>query len=179
MINIVVAFFAMMAIVAASNFLVQFPINDWLTWGALPYPLSFFLTELTNKQYGAKVARKIVFAGFGAAIFCSLLIASPKIACGSATAFLVAQLLDIAVFNRFRQASWWQAPLFASAAASLIDTIIFWTIAFWGENLPVITWALGDFSIKLLLDAALLSPFRFLLTTPKNRGTYTTRGLKL
>lgn len=168
MISIGMAFFAMMAIVAAANFLVQFPINDWLTWGALPYPLSFFVTELTNRQYGPKVARKIVFAGFGAAILFSLLIAPPKIACGSATAFLVAQLLDIAVFNKFRQASWWQAPLFASAAASFIDTIIFWTIAFWGEDLPVVTWALGDFSIKLLLDTALLSPFRFFLKGAKN-----------
>jgi len=155
------SFLAMILIVSASNYLVLFPINEWLTYGAFTYPVSFLITELTNRFYGPKKARQVVYAGFAVALLFSIWLATPKIACGSGLAFLVSQLLDILVFNKLRQATWWQAPLFSSLLASMIDTMIFWTIAFWGENVPIFTWALGDFSIKLVMDLAMLTPFRF------------------
>lgn len=156
-------FLSMTAIVAASNYLVQFPINDWLTWGAISYPASFLVTELTNRFHGPKIARKVVYVGFLLAAFLSAWLAPPKIALASALAFLVSQLLDISVFYRFRQASWWQAPFFASFLASALDTAVFWSIAFWGEPVPVLTLAAGDFAVKILVDLLLLLPFRLAL----------------
>jgi queuosine precursor transporter len=158
----IAAFLAMIAIVALSNYLVQFPINDWLTWGALPYPISFLVTELTNRFYGTKAARQVAYAGFIWGVVLSIWTATPKIAFASGSAFLASQLLDILVFNRLRQGPWWYAPFFASFFASVLDTCIFWNIAFWGEAVPLFTWALGDFLVKLGLDIALLTPFRFL-----------------
>lgn len=154
------AFLAMIMVVATSNYLVQFPINDWLTWGALPYPISFLVTELTNRFYGPKTARHVVYAGFILATLLSVWLANPKIAFASGSAFLISQLLDIFIFNRLRQATWWYAPFFASFLASVVDTIVFWNMAFWRESVPLLTWALGDFSIKFLMDAAMLIPFR-------------------
>lgn len=154
------AFLAMIVIVAASNYFVQFPINDWLTWGAFLYPVSFLVTELTNRFYGSVIARKVVYAGFAVAVVISIWLATPRIAFASGIAFLVSQLLDIYVFNRFRQSSWWMAPFFASFSASICDTILFWGIAFWGEHVPFFTWALGDFLVKLALDILMLTPFR-------------------
>ena len=153
-------FLSMILVVAASNFLVLFPINDWLTWGAFPYPISLLITELANRQYGPQQARKIAYVGFAVGVVLSILLATPKIAFASGSAFLCSQLLDISIFNRFRRAAWWCAPIFASFSASLVDASIFWTMAFWGENLPVLTWAIGDTSVKLMLDVALLTPFR-------------------
>lgn len=153
-------FLAMTALVAASNALVLFPINDWLTWGAFPYPATFLVTELTNRFYGPRVARSVVIVGFIWGLLLSVWLATPKIALASGSAFLIAQLLDISVFNRFRQASWWYAPLLASIAASLVDATIFWNIAFWGEEVPLLSWAIGDTSVKLLMDVAMLMPFR-------------------
>jgi uncharacterized PurR-regulated membrane protein YhhQ (DUF165 family) len=150
----------MTIIVMASNVLVMFPINDWLTWGAFTYPLSFFVTELTNRSFGPAKAKEVVYVGFALAVILSIGLATPKIAFASGAAFLVAQLLDIHVFNRFRQSLWWKAPLFASIAASLIDAFIFWNIAFFGEDVPLLTWAIGDTSVKLLIDVAMLTPFR-------------------
>ena len=158
--HIAAAFFAMIAIVSASNYLVQFPINDWLTWGALTYPICFFITEVTNRFHGAKVARRVVYAGFAIAVIFSVWLSTPRIAFASGTAFLMSQLLDISVFNRFRQASWWSAPLFASLSASAVDAGLFWNLAFWGEPVPFFTWAVGDFFVKCVLDIAMLSPFR-------------------
>jgi queuosine precursor transporter len=155
------AFLAMMMIVSASNYLVQFPINDWLTFGAFTYPFSFLVTELTNRFYGPKLARQVVYVGFSLAVLLSAWLATPKIAFASGSAFLVSQLLDIFVFNRFRQSTWWYAPFFSSLSASIIDTALFWNIAFWGEQVPLLTWVLGDFGVKLLFDVALLTPFRF------------------
>lgn len=151
---------AMMIIVALSNYLVQFPINDWLTYGAFSYPMSFLVTELTNRTYGPRVARRVVYAGFILAVMLSIWIATPKIALASGSAFLVAQLLDIFVFNRMRQMSWWYAPFFASLAASAIDTGLFWTIAFWGEDIPLWSWMAGDFGVKISIDIVMLMPFR-------------------
>ncbi len=150
----------MAAVVAASNYLVLFPINDWLTWGTFTYPISFLITELTNRQHGPKSARKVVYVGFAIGVLLSILFATPKIAFASWSAFLCSQMLDIFVFNKFRSAAWWCAPFFASFSASLVDATIFWNTAFWGENVPLLTWAIGDTSVKLLLDVAMLTPFR-------------------
>lgn len=157
------AYIYMVSIVSLTNYLVLFPINDWLTCGAFAYPISFLITELTNRFYGAKAARKVVYVGFllGAAL--SAWLATPRIALGSATAFLVGQMLDIFIFSRFRQAAWWYAPLCASALATTIDSTIFWTLAFWGENLPIVTWAAGDLCVKLTLDLFMLMPFRWMI----------------
>lgn len=160
MLTIPNAFVAMIAIVVASNYLVQFPINEWLTWGALPYPITFLVTELTNRIYGPKKARQVVYIGFAVAVVLSVWLSTPKIAFASGFAFLVSQLLDIYVFSILRQNSWWIAPFFSSVLASLVDAFCFWNIAFWGENVPLLTWAIGDTSIKLLVDVAMLTPFR-------------------
>lgn len=154
------AFLAMTLIVVASNYLVMFPINDWLTWGAFPYPISLLVTELTNRQYGPKKARTVAYWGFFLAVFVSIWLATPKIALASGAAFLVSQLLDISLFNRLRQASWWVAPMIASFAASLIDAAIFWNLAFFGEDVTLLQWAIGDTLIKLLIDVVMLTPFR-------------------
>lgn len=152
---------AMMIVVALSNYLVTFPINDWLTWAAFTYPISFLVTELTNCFYGPKRARQVVYVGFILAAILSTMIAPLQIAIASVSAFFVSQLLDIAVFNRLRQQQfWWYAPLSASGAASIVDTAIFWTIAFWGEPVPLLTWALGDLLVKFGLDLIMLTPFR-------------------
>lgn len=157
------AFFAMSITVIVSNYLVLFPINDWLTWGAFPYPISLLITELTNSLYGPKKARKVVYVGFLLAVLLSIKLATPKIALASGIAFLTSQFLDIFIFNKLRQAPWWQAPFFASLIASLVDATIFWNIAFWGEDVPLLTWAIGDTSVKLLIDIAMLTPFRLMM----------------
>ena len=108
----------MAIIVTASNFLVQHPISDWLTYGALTYPVAFLVTDLTNRSLGPAAARRVIFAGFAFAVLLSLLLATPRIALASGSAFLVAQLLDIYVFDRLRQRVWWQAPLASSAIGS-------------------------------------------------------------
>jgi queuosine precursor transporter len=151
---------AMMLIVAASNYLVQLPINDWLTWGALTYPLSFLVTDLTTRLSGPARARRVVYVGFGLAVLLSIWLATPRIALASGTAFLVGQLVDIAVFQRLRAGSWWRAPLVSSTVGSSVDTAIFFTLAFAGTGLPFVTWALGDFGVKLALALLFLAPFR-------------------
>lgn len=153
--------FAMIFFVAASNHLVLYPINDWFTWGALTYPATFLVTELITRFHGPKIARKIAFLGFIFAVLCSIWVATPRIAFASGTAFLAAQLLDIFIFVRLRQLSWWCGPLLASFSASFVDSGIFWTLAFYGEPLsPYLTWTIGDFSIKFLIDIILLFPYR-------------------
>lgn len=151
---------AMVLIVIASNYLVQFPINEWLTYGSFPYALSFLINELTNRFHGPKKARQVVYIGFIVGIILSFWLAPPKIAFASGLAFLISQLLDISIFNKLRQSAWWQAPFFASFLASLIDTSIFWSVAFWGEPVPALSWAVGDFFFKLLVDVGMLLPFR-------------------
>ena len=160
MLSIRWAYLAMIFIVASCNYLVQYPINDWLTYGSFTYPFSFLITEITNCLHGPKLARKVVYTGFFVAVLLSIFLATPKIAFASGMAFLISQLLDISTFNQLRQKTWWYAPLFASVSASFIDTFIFWNLAFWGESLPFIKWAISDFSIKLLFDLCLLIPFR-------------------
>lgn len=154
---------AMTVVVTASNVLVAYPINDWLTWGAFSYPVAFLVTDLTNRALGPGAARKVVYAGFVVAVALSLWLADPRIALASGSAFLVAQLLDIAIFDRLRRASWWRAPFVSSTLSSAIDTAIFFALAFAGTGLPWITWALGDYAMKLAMALAMLVPFRALM----------------
>jgi uncharacterized integral membrane protein (TIGR00697 family) len=202
----------MALVVVASNVLVQFPLQgtvgqvalaDILTWGAFTYPFAFLVTDLANRRHGPQAARKIVFVGFMLAIVCSI-VAPPllfryglieyetaadrivRIALASGAAFLFAQLLDIAVFNRLRWQSWWRAPIFGTLAGSVLDTAVFFTIAFSAafafvgpddafalEAAPVlgmlpvdaarwVSWALGDLGVKLVIAAVALVPYRLI-----------------
>ncbi|WP_375594759.1 VUT family protein [Algihabitans albus] len=155
---------AMAVVVTASNILVQYPVNDWITWGAFTYPLAFLVTDLTNRALGPDRARKVVYAGFALAVILSILLADARIALASGTAFLVAQLLDVTIFDRLRRAPWWQAPLASSTLGSATDTALFFSLAFAGTGLPWITWAVGDLGVKLAMALALLIPFRALMT---------------
>lgn len=154
---------AMVAVVALSNYAVQFPINDWLTWGALTYPVAFLVTDLTNRTLGPRAARTVICGGFALAVVLSAWLATPRIAIASGSAFLVAQLLDVAVFNRLRAGAWWRAPLASSTVGSVVDTALFFSIAFAGTGLPWVTWALGDFGVKMAMAGIMLLPFRLLM----------------
>jgi uncharacterized PurR-regulated membrane protein YhhQ (DUF165 family) len=153
----------MVVIVAGSNVAVQYPINDWLTWGALTYPIAFLVTDLTNRRLGPAKARSVAYVGFALAVLLSIVLAGPRIALASGTAFLSAQLLDIMVFDRLRRLPWWQAPLASSGIASLWDTAVFFSLAFAGTGLPWITWAIGDLGAKAAMAGLLLLPFRALM----------------
>nr|WP_166157702.1 VUT family protein [Neochlamydia sp. AcF84]NGY95758.1 hypothetical protein [Neochlamydia sp. AcF84] len=168
MFSIQFAYLAMIAIVTSCNFLVQFPINDWLTWGSFTYPLSFLVTEVNNCLHGPRVAKRVVYVGFMLAFILSIWLSTPKIACASGLAFLISQLLDISIFASMRKRTWWFAPLFASIGASFVDTCIFWSLAFWGEPVPLMNWALSDLSIKILFDFVLLIPFRLAIQKATN-----------
>jgi queuosine precursor transporter len=154
---------AMVAVVAGSNVAVQYPINDWLTWGAFTYPIAFLVTDLTNRRLGPGRARTVAYTGFALAVLLSILLAGPRIALASGTAFLSAQLLDIAVFDRLRRLPWWQAPLASSGLASVWDTAVFFGLAFAGTGLPWMTWAIGDLGAKAAMALLLLLPFRALM----------------
>lgn len=188
---------AMAAVVVASNILVQFLFGQWLTWGAFTYPIAFLVTDVMNRVYGVAAARKVVVAGFVVGVICSLIgtqimgefgpLVTLRIALGSGLAFLTAQLLDVAVFNRLREGAWWRAPLASTLVGSSVDTAIFFTIAFsgaltfieagndvsWaGEVLPLLgmgpeapLWAslaVADWLVKLSLALVALVPFRVL-----------------
>jgi uncharacterized PurR-regulated membrane protein YhhQ (DUF165 family) len=155
---------AMAAIVVVSNIAVQVPINDWLTWGALTYPVSFLVTDLTNRRFGAGATRRVVYVGFAIAVVLSIWAAGIRIAVASGTAFLAAQLLDVLIFDRLRRSTvWWRAPLTSSLSASALDTALFFSLAFAGTGLPWVTWGLGDFGVKVAMAMALLIPFRALM----------------
>ena len=154
---------AMMVVVTGSNIAVQHPINDWLTWGAFTYPVAFLVTDLTNRRYGPRDARRVAYVGFALAVLLSIVLAEPRIALASGTAFLTAQLLDIWVFDRLRRQPWWQAPLASSALASIWDTALFFGLAFAGTGLPWVTWAIGDLGAKAVMALSLLLPFRALM----------------
>ncbi|WP_413203462.1 queuosine precursor transporter [Rhodospirillum sp. A1_3_36] len=155
---------AMTVVVAASNYLVQWPINDWLTWGALTYPVAFLVTDVTNRVHGPAMARKVVYAGFACAVVLSILLASPRIALASGSAFLCAQLMDVFVFNRLRNRVWWLPPFISTILGSVLDTGLFFSLAFAGQNLPWMTWALGDLGVKLAMGLVLVAPFRALVS---------------
>ena len=171
--------FLMGAVVLASNYLVQFPIKYYgleeiLTYGALSYPIAFLITDLANRSFGKIVARKIVYIGFAIGISFTLLFStnftdliSIRIAIGSGTAFLVAQLLDVQIFDKLRKKEWFVAPLTSSLIGSTIDTFIFFSISFYGTGIPWITLSLGDLSVKIFVALMMLIPFRLLLKTLK------------
>lgn len=150
----------MVVLIAASNVLVQYPVNDWLTWGALTYPICFLVTDLTNRAYGPGTARRVVYVGFAVGVLLSVVLATPRIAVASGTAFLVAQLLDVAIFDRLRRGAWWQAPLASSLLASAVDTAAFFALAFAFTPVPWVTLAVGDYGVKVALALLMLIPFR-------------------
>lgn len=186
---------AMAAVVVASNILVQFLFGQWLTWGAFTYPIAFLVTDVMNRVYGVSAARRVVLAGFAVGVVCSLIgtqimgefgpLVTLRIAVGSGLAFLMAQLLDIAIFDRLRAAAWWRAPLASTLIGSSLDTLVFFTVAFssalvflepgndvsWAnEVLPLlgvgpaaplwVSLALADWMVKLTLALVALVPFR-------------------
>lgn len=152
----------MSLVILLSNVLVQFPINRWLTWGAFVYPVGYLITELTNRWAGPSLARRVVWIGFCLAAVLSAIFATPRIALASSTAFIVSQMLDVSVFNRLRRQAWWRAPLVASGAASIIDTFLFFSIAFSATKVAWIPLAFGDLGVKLLMALLLLVPFRLI-----------------
>lgn len=155
---------AMAGIVLLSNVLVQYPLNDWLTWGAFSYPVAYFITDVCNRIFGAAQARRIALIGFVIGLTCSALMAPLRIALASGTAFLVSQLLDVAVFNKLRQASWWKAPFLGSCVASIVDTAIFFSLAFAGTAMSWLHLATGDLGVKLFMAVALLPAYRILIS---------------
>ena len=166
-------------VVLFSNYLVQFPINHYglnelLTYGALSYPIAFLVTDLANRSYGKIVARKIVYIGFVIGISFTLLFStnfadliSVRIAIGSGTAFLVAQLLDVQIFDNLRKKKWYIAPFTSSIIGSTVDTFLFFSISFYATGVSWVTLALGDLAIKILITLLMLIPFRLLLNTLK------------
>ena len=154
---------AMVVIVVSSNILVQYPLSDWLTWGAITYPFSFLVVDLANRYRGPRMARRIVYVGFVVALLLSAWLATPRIAVASGTAFLCAELLDVTIFNRLRRHAWWKPPLVSTLFASVVDTAIFFTLAFAGTDMPWVTLALGDLGVKLAIALFALVPFRVAL----------------
>ena len=171
--------FLMGLVVLASNYLVQFPIKHYgleeiLTYGAFSYPIAFLITDLGNRSFGKIVARKIVYIGFTIGILFTLIFStnftdliSIRIAIGSGTAFLIAQLLDVQIFDQLRQKKWFVAPLTSSLIGSTIDTFLFFFISFYGTGIPWITLSLGDLTVKFFVALIMLIPFRLLLGTLK------------
>ena len=167
------------AVVLASNYLVQFPIQYYgleeiLTYGAFSYPIAFLITDLANRSFGKIVARKIVYIGFAIGISFTLLFStnftdliSIRIAIGSGVAFLIAQLLDVQIFDKLRKKEWFIAPLTSSMVGSAVDTFIFFSISFYGTGIQWITLSLGDLSVKIFVALVMLIPFRLLLKTLK------------
>lgn len=197
--NLVPGILAMAAIVVASNILVQFLLGQWLTFGAFTYPFSFLVTDLTNRFQGPQAARKVVVAGFVVGVICSLVgsqimgefgpLVTFRVAVGSGLAFLMAQLLDIAVFNRYRRDGWWKAPFVSTLFGATLDTAVFFTVAFAGflvflepgndvawanEPLPLlgagpmvplwVSLAFADWLVKLSLAIVALVPFRVIVS---------------
>ena len=166
-------------VVLTSNYLVQFPINYYgleeiLTYGAFSYPVAFLITDLANRSYGKVVARKIVYVGFIIGIIFTLFFStnfadliSVRIAIGSGTAFMVAQLLDVQIFDYLRKKKWFVAPLTSSLIGSTVDTFLFFSISFYATGIPWVTLSLGDLAVKIFVALAMLIPFRLLLGTFK------------
>ena len=166
----------MACVVALSNYLVQFPIKYFnlehlLTYGALSYPIAFLITDLSNRRYGKNIAKKIVGIGFLLGVFLTLYFStnysdliSIRIAIGSGSAFLVAQLIDVHVFDKLRKKAWYLAPLTSSLVGSGIDTFLFFSISFYGTGINWVTLSIGDFIIKIFVALIMLVPFRLLLS---------------
>jgi queuosine precursor transporter len=189
---------AMAAVVVASNVLVQYPfghfgLQDLLTWGAFTYPIAFLVNDLTNRRFGKEAARKVVYAGFAIAVVLSVWFATPRIAIASGSAFLVAQLLDTQIFDRLRHDAWWKPPLVSTVIGSIVDTILFFSLAFaatfafldtglgmedgslgfavpffFGTEVPLwMSLAFGDFCVKMLVGLVMLAPYGALLSVLK------------
>ena len=167
--------FLMASVVALSNYLVQFPINyfgleNLLTYGAFSYPIAFLITDLSNRRYGKNIAKKIVYLGFALGIFLTFYFStnysdliSIRIAIGSGTAFLIAQLIDVHIFDKLRKKIWFLAPLASSLVGSSIDTFLFFSISFYGTEVNWVTLSFGDLSVKIFVALVMLIPFRLLL----------------
>ena len=168
--------FSMALVVALSNYLVQFPVNyiglhDIFTYGAFSYPVAFLITDLANRKYGKAVAKRIVYIGFVLGVALTLYFStdfsnliSKRIAIGSGSAFLIAQLLDVQVFDSLRKKVWFVAPLISSLIGSSIDTFLFFSIAFYGTGVNWVTLSLGDLFVKIFVALLMLIPFRILLS---------------
>ena len=168
--------FSMALVVALSNYLVQFPVNynglqDLLTYGAFSYPVAFLITDLSNRRYGKNTAKKIVYWGFVLGVILTFYFStnysdliSIRIAIGSGTAFLVAQLIDVNIFDRLRKKIWFAAPLTSSLVGSSIDTFLFFSISFYGTGINWVTLSFGDLFVKIFVALAMLIPFRLLLS---------------
>ncbi|QCO57509.1 VUT family protein (plasmid) [Pseudorhodobacter turbinis] len=204
--NLIPGVLAMAAIVVASNILVQYLFGQWLTWGAFTYPFAFLVTDLMNRIYGAAAARRVVLVGFGVGLLCSFIgtqimgefgpLVTLRIAIASGTAFLTAQLLDVAIFDRLRNGAWWRAPMVSTLVGATVDTTIFFTIAFstwliWLEPGNDISWAsealpllglgpaaplwvslaVADWGVKLSLSVIALIPFRIIVQRLSPKST--------
>jgi len=175
--------FLMASVVAISNYLVQFPINYFgleslLTYGAFSYPVAFLITDLSNRRYGKSIAKKIVYSGFALGVFLTLYFStnysdliSIRIAIGSGTAFLVAQLIDVHIFDKLRKKMWFIAPLMSSLIGSSIDTFLFFSISFYGTGINWVILSFGDLLVKIFVALAMLIPFRILLSHIKEIST--------
>ncbi len=165
--------FLMGAVVLLSNYLVQFPVkyygmHEVLTYGAFSYPIAFLITDLANRAYGKFIAKKIVYIGFIIGISFTIFfstnftdIISIRIAIGSGTAFIIAQLLDVQIFDKFRKRKWFIAPLASSLIGSVVDTFLFFSISFYGTGVPWVSLSLGDLVVKFIVALVMLIPFRF------------------
>ncbi len=189
--DFVIALVAMTLVVLASNILVQYPfhhlgLGNYLTWGAFSYPFSFLVTDLSNRRFGTQGARQVVYAGFVLAVVLSVILATPRIAIASGAAFLIAQLLDISIFARLRDKAWWLPPFVSSVISSGLDTMIFFSVAFYcgaipgfgltisealGQAgiadqciaLPWVNLAVADYLVKLALAAISIAPYGLIL----------------
>ena len=165
--------FLMGVVVLLSNYLVQFPVKYYgmqevLTYGAFSYPIAFLITDLANRAYGKFIAKKIVYIGFIIGISFTIFfstnftdIISIRIAIGSGTAFIIAQLLDVQIFDKFRKRKWFIAPLASSLIGSVVDTFLFFSISFYGTGVPWFSLSLGDLVVKFIVALVMLIPFRF------------------
>ena len=172
--------FIMGVVVVASNYLVQFPIKYYgleevLTYGAFSYPIAFLITDLANISFGKVIAKKVVYIGFFIGISFTLFFStnfsdfiSIRIAIGSGTAFIVAQLFDVHIFDKLRRKKWFIAPLASSFFGSIVDTLLFFSISFYGSNINWISLSLGDLAVKIFVALLMLIPFRLLLGTLKS-----------
>ena len=175
--------FSMALVVTLSNYFVQFPMNyfglqDLLTYGAFSYPVAFLITDLSNRRYGTNTAKKIVYLGFVLGVFLTFYFStnysdliSVRIAIGSGIAFLIAQLIDVNIFDKLRKKIWFVAPLVSSLIGSTIDTFLFFSISFYGTGVNWVTLSFGDLFVKIFVALAMLIPFRLLLSHIQENST--------
>jgi len=178
-------------VVVFSNYLVQFPVkyfglNEILTYGAFSYPVTFFITDLANRAYGKLVARKVVYVGFTIGVLLTLFVStnfsdiiSIRVAIGSGVAFFIAQNLDVQIFDFLRKKIWFVAPLVSSVLGSLVDTFLFFSIAFYATDIPWVSLALGDLVVKLLIALVMLIPFRMLINKIKDFSDSSVSEIKI